>query len=464
MAQPFPCRKYETYGRVGAIRPTTRYARSGPYSIAYQVAGQGPLDLVIVPGFVSHVEHAWEDPDYDRFLTRLATFSRLILFDKRGTGLSDRVPVNELPTLEQRMDDVRAVLDATGSKHAALFGISEGGPMSILFATTYPERVSALVLYGTYARRVGAADYPWGPSPDEHRDYINIVEREWGGPVQLQWWAPSVAADERFQRWWGQYLRLGASPAAARAVLEMTHDIDVRAILPAIRVPTLVLHRTGDRRVDVGGSRYLAREIPNAKYVELPGDDHLVWVGDSDAVVEEVEDFLTGARHPAESNRVLATVMFTDMVESTRRAAQLGDARWRSLITEHDRLVRGEIARFRGREVDRRGDGFIAIFDGPARAIQCALTIVQRAHELGIQIRAGLHTGEIDLIESGIAGIAVHVAARVESLAGPDEVLVSSTVRDLVAGSGLAFSDQGRHELKGVPGTWQVMRVESQTR
>ncbi len=449
---------------MGGIRPTTRYAKSGPYSIAYQVAGDGPLDLVVVPGFVSHVEHAWEDPDYERFLTRLTTFSRLILFDKRGTGLSDRVPVDELPTLEQRMDDVRAVLDATGSERAALFGVSEGGPMSILFATTYPERASALVLYGTYARRVRAADYPWAPTPEEHRDFINSVERVWGGPVQLESWAPSLADDERFKRWWGQYLRLGASPGAARAVLEMTRDIDVRGILSAVRLPTLVLHRSGDRRVDVGGSRYLAHAIPHAKYVELPGDDHLVWVGDSDAVVEEVEDFLTGARHTAEPTRVLATVMFTDMVESTSRAAKLGDARWRALISDHDRLVRAEMARYRGREIDRRGDGFIATFDGPARAIQCALTIIQRAHELGIQIRAGLHTGEIDLIESGIAGIAVHVAARVESLAGPDEVLVSSTVRDLVAGSGLTFSDRGRHELKGVPGTWQVMRVEPQAR
>jgi len=324
--------------------------------------------------------------------------------------------------------------------------------------------VSALVLYGTYARRLRAPDYPWAPTADEQSDFIEAVERDWGGPAQADSWAPSLARDERFRRWWGKYLRLGASPAAARAVLEMTRDIDVRGVLSAIRVPTLVLHRSGDRRVDVGGSRYMAQAIPNAKYVELPGEYHLFWIGDSDAIVEEIEHFLTGTRHAAEPTRVLATVMFTDMVESTSRAAKLGDARWRALISEHDRLVRAEMARYRGREVDRRGDGFIAIFDGPARAIQCALSIVQRAHELGIQIRAGLHTGEIDLIESGIAGIAVHVAARVESLAGPDEVLVSSTVRDLVVGSGFSFSDRGRHELKGVPGTWQVMRVEMPAR
>jgi pimeloyl-ACP methyl ester carboxylesterase len=421
------------------------------------------MDLVLVPGFVSHLEHAWDDLGYERFLKRLASFTRLILFDKRGTGLSDRVPVSELPTLEERMDDVRAVMDAVGSKRAALLGVSEGGPMSILYASTYPDRVAALILYGTYARRLRSADYPWAPTADEHRDFIEAVDRDWGGPAQADTWAPSLAGDERFERWWGQFLRLGASPSAARAVLEMTRDIDVRGILPAIRVPTLVLHRSDDRRIDVGGSRYIAQAIPTAKYVELPGQDHLFWVGDSEAIIDEIEEFLTGARHTVEPTRVLATVMFTDMVESTSRAAELGDARWSALISDHDRLVRAEVARYRGREIDRRGDGFIAIFDGPARTIQCALSIIERAHELGIRIRAGLHTGEIDLIESGIAGIAVHVAARIESLAGPDEVLVSGTVRDLVAGSKLSFSDRGVHELKGVPGAWQVMRVERQT-
>jgi pimeloyl-ACP methyl ester carboxylesterase len=443
------------------LRPTTRYARSGDYSIAYQVVGEGKFDLVFVPGFVSHVEHAWEDPDYAHFLGRLASFSRLILFDKRGTGLSDRVPVEKLPTLEERMDDVRAVMDAAGSEQAALFGVSEGGPMSMLFATTYPERVLALVLYGTYAKRVRADDYPWGPTADQHLAFLDAVQREWGGPSQVDTWAPSVADDDRFKRWWAKYLRLGASPAAARAVLAMTRDIDVREILPAIRVPTLIIHRTGDRRIDVDGSRYIASRIPNAQFVELAGVDHLVWVGDADAVVGEMEEFLTGTRHSAEPNRVLATVLFTDMVESTSRAVQLGDARWRALISDHDHLVRGELTRFRGREIDRRGDGFLAIFDGPARAIRCALSIVGRAHELGIQIRAGLHTGELDKIESGIAGIAVHIGARVMSLAGPDEVLVSSTVRDLVAGSGLVFAEKGTYELKGVPGSWLILRVET---
>jgi pimeloyl-ACP methyl ester carboxylesterase len=441
-------------------RPATQYAKSGAYSIAYQVVGNAPLDLVYVPGFISHVEFAWDDPDYARFLERLASFSRLILFDKRGTGLSDRVPVNLLPTLEERMDDVRAVMDAVGSDRAALLGVSEGGPMSMLFATTYPERVQALVLYGTYAKRVRADDYPWAPTLEEHRRRLDAVEQNWGGPVEVEQWAPSVAGEDRFKRWWGQFLRLGASPSAARAVLEMTLAIDVRDILPAIRVPTLILHRSGDRRMDVGGSRYLATKIPNAKYVELEGIDHLPWVGDSDAIADEMSEFLTGTRHSAEPNRLLATVLFTDMVESTTRAVDLGDARWRSLISDHDSLVRGELARFRGREIDRRGDGFLAIFDGPARAIRCALSIVGRVHELGIEVRAGLHTGELDIIESGIAGIAVHTGARVMSLAGPNEVLVTSTVRDLVAGSGLAFTDRGVHELKGVPGRWGILRVE----
>ena len=440
--------------------PITRYAKSGEYSIAYQVIGDAPLDLVYVPGFVSHVESSWEDPDYARFLDRLSSFSRLILFDKRGTGLSDRVPVKLLPTLEERMDDVRAVMDAAGSERAALFGVSEGGPMSVLFATTYPERVSALVLYGTYAKRVRAADYPWAPTLEEHRARLDAVERDWGGPVDVETWAPSYVNDERFKRWWAQFLRLGASPAAARAVLEMTLEIDVREILPVIRTPTLVVHRTGDRRIDVGGGRYLAERIPNARFVELGGGDHLVWVGDSEAVADEIGEFLTGTRHIAEPNRVLATVLFTDMVESTSRAVALGDARWRALISDHDRLVRAQLTRFRGREIDRRGDGFLAIFDGPARAIRCALSIVERMHELGIQIRPGLHTGELDIMESAVAGIAVDTGARVMSLAGADEVLITSTVRDLVAGSGLSFSDRGVHELKGVPGSWRILRVE----
>jgi class 3 adenylate cyclase len=442
------------------VPPTTRYAKSGDYSIAYQVVGKGSVDLVLVLGFVSHIENAWEDPDFARFLNRLASFTRLILFDKRGTGLSDRVPVQNLPSLEERMDDVRAVMDAAGSQSAALLGISEGGPMSMLFATTYPDRVQALILYGTYAKRVRDDSYPWAPTIDEQRLVLDAVQNDWGGPSQVHTWAPSVADDERFKRWWGQYLRLGASPAAARAVLEMTLEIDVRDILSAVRVPTLILHRTGDRRIDVGGSRYMAQHIPQARLIELAGIDHLAWVGNQDAILDEIEEFLTGARHNAEPSRVLATVLFTDMVESTNRAVELGDTKWRTLISDHDRVLRAELNRFRGREIDRRGDGFLAIFDGPARAIRCALAIVERVHELGIQVRAGLHTGELEITDSGIAGIAVHTGARVMSLAGADEVLVSSTVKDLVAGSGLSFSERGTHELKGVPGQWRIFRVD----
>ena len=444
------------------MRPTTRYAKSGDYSIAYQVVGDAALDLVVVPGFVSHLEHAWENTAYAHFLERLASFSRLILFDKRGTGLSDRVPLRQLPDLDERMDDVRAVMEAVGSERAALLGVSEGGPMSILFATTHPDRVLSLILYGTYARRLRDVDYPWAPTLEDHRIFIDRTHQDWGGPAGAEVWAPTLADDENFRRWWAQFLRLGASPAAARGVLEMTLQIDVRELLPAIRVPTLVLHRTGDRRIEVGGSRYLAGRIPGAKLVELPGSDHLIWAGDSDAVVDEIEEFLTGSRHLAEPTRVLATVLFTDVVDSTRRAARIGDTRWRALVDDHDRLVRAEIARFRGERVERRGDGFLATFDGPARAIRCASAIVERVHELGIQVRAGLHTGEIELIGEGVAGIAVHIGARVASLAGPDEVLVSSTVKDLVAGSTLSFSERGTYDLKGVPGSWRIYRVERQ--
>ena len=444
------------------MRPTTRYAKSGDYSIAYQVVGDAALDLVVVPGFVSHLEHAWENTAYAHFLERLASFSRLILFDKRGTGLSDRVPLRQLPDLDERMDDVRAVMEAVGSERAALLGVSEGGPMSILFATTHPDRVLSLILYGTYARRLRDVDYPWAPTLEDHRIFIDRTHQDWGGPAGAEVWAPTLADDENFRRWWAQFLRLGASPAAARGVLEMTLQIDVRELLPAIRVPTLVLHRTGDRRIEVGGSRYLAGRIPGAKLVELPGSDHLIWAGDSDAVVDEIEEFSPGPRHLAEPTRVLATVLFTDVVDSTRRAARIGDTRWRALVDDHDRLVRAEIARFRGERVERRGDGFLATFDGPARAIRCASAIVERVHELGIQVRAGLHTGEIELIGEGVAGIAVHIGARVASLAGPDEVLVSSTVKDLVAGSTLSFSERGTYDLKGVPGSWRIYRVERQ--
>ena len=436
------------------MNPETRYAKSGDVNIAYQVVGAGPRDLVLVPGWVSNSEVFWEEPGLSRFLRRLASFSRLILFDKRGTGLSDRV--TDLPTLETRMDDVRAVMDAVGSERAALLGYSEGGPMCALFAATYPARTSALIMIGSYGRRTWAPEYPWGPTPEQHQEFFSKCEREWGGPVGLDARGPSVARDERFRQWWARLLRMGASPGANLALLRMNAEVDVRHVLPAVRVPTLILHSVGDRALDVRASRYMAERIPGAKYVELPGDDHLPWLSDADAILDEVEEFLTGVRHGPEPDRVLATVLFTDIVGATERAVALGDRRWRDLLDSHQALVRRELARFRGHEVDTAGDGFLATFDGPARAIRCACAISDEARQLGLEIRAGLHTGECELIGNKVGGIAVHIGARVAASAAPGEVRVSSTVKDLVAGSGLRFSDRGVHTLKGVPGEWRL--------
>ncbi|MBI3454419.1 MAG: adenylate/guanylate cyclase domain-containing protein [Candidatus Rokubacteria bacterium] len=436
----------------------TRYAKSGDVHVAYQALGEGPLDLVYVPGFVSHLEYAWEYLPLARSFERFASFSRLIRFDKRGTGLSDRV--SEVPTLEQRMDDVRAVMDAVGSERAALFGTSEGGPMSILFAATYPERTTALVIYGSYARRSWAPDHPFGRTDAEWEVLLSTMEREWGGPMGLQVWAPSAAHDERFKQWWASYLRLAASPGAALAVMRMNREIDVRHVLPAVRVPALILHRTGDRNVRVGQARYMAERIPGAKYVELPGDDHVGWVGDADAIVDEIEEFLTGVRHGPEPDRVLATVLFTDIVGATAHAARIGDRRWRDLLESYHTLVRRELGRFRGHEVDTAGDGFLATFDGPARAVRCACAVSDAVRTLGIEIRAGLHTGECEVMGDKVGGIAVHIGARVAATAGAGEILVSHTVKDLVAGAGLRFADRGVHPLKGVPGEWRLFAVE----
>ncbi len=436
--------------------PETRYARSGDVNIAYQVVGNGPFDLVYVMGWVSNLDYFWEEPAYARFLHRLASFSRLILFDKRGTGLSDRVPEAQLPTLEQRMDDVRAVMDAAGSERAALFGVSEGGPMAALFAATYPERTSALVMYGTYAKRIWDPAYPWAPTPQERQKFFGLIQQGWGGVVDIATLAPSVVGDERFRLWWAAYLRRSASPGAALALARMNTEIDIRHVLPAIRVPTLILHRTGDLDIDVRGSRYMAERILGDKYVELPGDDHLPWVGDQDAILDEAEEFLTGVRRGPEPDRVLATVLFTDVVGSTERAAELGDRRWRDLLAGYQALVRKELSRFRGREIDTVGDGFLAAFDGPARAIRCACAVSDAVPQLGIAVRAGLHTGEVEVMGDKVGGIAVHIGARVAAHAGAGEVLVSSTVKDLVAGSGIQFEDRGAHALKGVPGEWRL--------
>jgi class 3 adenylate cyclase len=441
------------------MQPETKYARSGDVSIAYQVIGTGPLDLLIVPGFISHLEQAWEDPSYNRFLQRLASFCRLILFDKRGTGLSDRIA--GLPTLEQRMDDVRAVLEAARSERAALFGISEGGPMSILFAATYPQRTSALVLYGSIARGTWAPDYPWGVKLDqEWEDWLEGWRKGWGGPYGIDLWAPSAAHDAQFRQWWAKYLRLGASPSAVINNFRMNAALDVRDILPTLHVPTLVLHRTGDRAIDVEEGRYLAQHIPNARLVEFSGEDHLWWVGDSEGIVNEIQEFLTGERPLSEPDRVLATVLFTDIVNSTERAAEMGDRRWRDLLGRHNVLMHAEINRFRGNVIKSTGDGYLATFDGPARAIHCAFAMNQQMMRLGIEIRSGLHTGEVELMDGDVGGIAVHIAARVLEQARAGEVLASRTIKDLVVGSSFKFREHGIYNLKGIAGDWPLFAVE----
>jgi pimeloyl-ACP methyl ester carboxylesterase len=439
--------------------PVTKYARSGDVNIAYQVVGDGPRDLVLVPGWVSNIEVFWEDPTCARFLSRLASFSRLILFDKRGTGLSDRV--SDLPSLETRMDDVRAVMDAIGSERAALCGYSEGGPMCALFAATHPARTTALIMLGSYARLRSSPDYPWGRPPAAQQAWLETCEREWGGPVGMDIRWPTLARDERARQWWARFLRMSASPAAAVALSRMNYDIDIRHVLPVVRVPTLVVHSRGDQTIPAGAGRFLAEHIPGAKYVELPGIDHVPWGGDADAILDEIEEVLTGVRHGPEPDRVLATVVFTDIVGATETAAELGDRRWKDLIQAYHAAVRRELARFRGREIDTAGDGVLAAFDGPARAVRCGCAVREAVRGLGLQVRTGVHSGECEVIGEKIGGIAVHIGARVAAEAGPGEVLVSSTVKDLVAGSGLRFADRGPRALKGVPGEWRLFAVEA---
>jgi pimeloyl-ACP methyl ester carboxylesterase len=439
------------------VTPETKYAKSGNVHIAYQVVGSGPLDLVLIPGLFTQVEHHWEEPGFARFLRRLASFSRLIVFDARGAGLSDRAP--ELPPMEEQMDDVLAVLEAAGSTSAAFFGLSQAGPMAILFAATHPERTRALVLYATYATPQRDDSYPWGRSPEWPADYGQLIDQKWGSGIFLSQVAPTRVADEPFREWWGRYERLSYGPGNALAYFRMNAQIDVRAILPTIQVPTLVLQRREDVYRDPGHARFLADQIPGARLVELAGTDHLPYVGDSDAIVDEVQEFLTGVRPPPEHDRVLATVMLTDIVGSTERASAVGDRAWKDLLERHRALVRHELTRFRGREIDTAGDGFLATFDGPARAVRCAEAIAQAVHALGVEVRAGVHTGEVELMGDDVGGIAVHIGARVAALAGPGQVLVSGTVKDLVAGSGIEFEEHGTVPLKGVPGEWRLFAV-----
>ena len=436
--------------------PETRYAKSGDIHIAYQVTGDGPIDLVYVPTWTSHVEHLWEEPRVAGFFERLASFSRLILFDRRGVGLSDPAPA---PALEEQMDDVLAVLDAVGSERAALFAQLEGGGMATMFAATHPERTGALILFAAWARILYDTDYEWANTAEERQQLVEATAAGWGTVEGLPTIAPSVADDVRFREWLAKLQRLAVGPGAARRMFEVVGSYDVRPILPLINVPTLVMHRAGDEQIDPRHSRYLAEHIPGARYLELEGRDSLAVFGDGEAVLDEIEEFLTGQRHRREPERVLSTVLFTDIVGSTKRAAELGDRRWRELLREHDSLVRRELERFRGRFVKSTGDGVLATFDGPARGIRCARRVVECVRELGLELRAGLHTGESEVIGDDVGGLAVHIGARVSQAAGPGEVLVSSTVKDLVVGSGLEFDDRGTKELRGVPGEWRLFAV-----
>ena len=435
----------------------TKYAKSGDVYIAYRVFGEGPRDIILIPGTVSHVELFWELAANQHMLKRLSSFARVIVFDKRGQGLSDRIAEQ---TLEERTGDVRAVLDAVGSESAAIYGWSEGGAMSLMFAATYPQRTSALVLFGSYA---SVRDEPWALAPELFRTLLETLQEHWGQGILVPLNAPSRANDRAFVKWWAQLERAAATPNAIVSLVRANYEIDVRHILPSISAPTLIFHRVDDSLVPVRAGRYLAEHIPGARYTELPGADHLIQALDQDVLdrmLDEIEEFLTGTRQRPEPDRILATLLMNDIVGSTEQAVELGDRRWKELLTEYYASVRKELAAFHGHEVNTTGDGVLATFDGPARAIRCACSIRERVRSLGIRIRTGLHTGECELIDGGIGGIAVHIAARVAAQAGADEVLVSGTVKDLVAGSQLTFADRGSHSLKVVPGEWRLYAVE----
>jgi class 3 adenylate cyclase len=442
--------------------PETRFAKAGDLSIAYQVLGDGDIDVILVPQWLSNIEQYWENAAASYFLRRIASFSRLIFFDKRGTGLSDPAPPTQ--TLEERMDDVLAVMDAVGSERAVLFGPSEGGPMAALFAATYPERCVSLILYGACARWLEAPDYPLGRPRELVESYGKYWIDGWGSGASLVVLSPSLARDEPFRQWWGRFERHSVRPGMVKPIFDTINELDIRAVLPAIRVPTLILHRVGDRLIDVSNARYLAEHIAGARYVELPGDDHIYFAGDADGLLDEIEEFVTGSRGIHDPDRVLATVMFTDIVRSTQLAARLGDRRWHDLISDHDRIMHDQIAVYRGRTIRSTGDGVFAAFDGPARAIRCALAAVDAAQTLDVEIRAGLHTGECQLAGDDLAGVTVHIGARIADLAEPRQVLVSGTVRDLVVGSNIAFNFRGVEALAGVPGEWRLFTVDGRRR
>ncbi len=437
--------------------PRTLYTKSGDVTIAYQVLGDGPIDLVYAPGWISNVEYGWESPDFARFFKRLSSFCRLILFDKRGTGLSDREV--GFPTLEQRTDDIRAVMDAVDSEKATIMGVSEGGNMSALFAATYPERTQAVILYGCGAKGSWAPDYPWRMNQEEIEDYLAEMERDWGLPFDLKDAAPSVADDEAVQKWFAAYLRFSASPRAAMTITRLNFSIDIREVLPSIQAPTLVLCRQGDRWAKIEEARYLAEHIPGAKLVEFPGEDHLPWWGGQDEVVGEIQEFVTGTRESALADRVLLTILMTDIVASTEKASSLGDRRWIELLQQHDATIRRQVTKFEGQEVNTTGDGFVLAFTGPTKAIQCAKAIRRELRPLKLEVRAGLHTGECERRGDDLSGIAVHIAARIMDSASESDILVSNSVKDLVVGSGLEFVEHAIHSLKGVPGQWPLFRV-----
>ncbi len=439
--------------------PETRYARLGELHLAYQVIGEGPPDILLLDQWFGHVDAQWDVPPVAALRERLATFGRLIMFDKRGTGLSDPIPTSTLPTLEEFMADIPAVLDTVGSDRAALIANIGGGMLAMPYAAAHPDRVSRLILVDCFARFLRAADFPIGSSPEDFTQGIDQAESDTGQGIMIDLFAPSVANDERIRRAWARYERNAATPGSTKAIVRLIYESDVRDILSAIRVPTLVIHRRDAMGFRVGHGRYLAENIPDAKYVELPGTDNLIWAGDQDAMIAEIQDFVTGVRPEADRRRVLATVLFTDIVGSTQLAATLGDQRWKRLLADHHRIVRRQLDRFGGHEVRVVGDGFLATFDGPARAVRSALAIRDGVRELGLDIRAGLHTGEVEVLPDDIAGLAVHVGARISALADAGEVLVSSTVKDLVVGSGIDFEARGSHELRGVPGEWHLYSV-----
>ena len=443
------------------MAPETTYVKCGGLHIAYQVIGEGDVDLVYVPGWVSHVELAWEEPTLARFLFRLASFSRLIIFDKRGTGLSDRVADRDLPTLEERMQDLKCVLDAVGSRRAALFGFSEGGNLCALFAATYPEKVAALALFGVFAKRVRSPDYPWAPDEKSREEEYARIEKEWGREMDLAQLIPGKMDDKAFISRMATYFRRAASPSAAVALLKMNTTIDIRHILPSIQVPTLIMHRTGDLESHIDEGRWIANQVPGAQFIELDGSDHLPWVGNQEEVLDILEEFITGVKPKTNFDRVFSNILFTDIVASTEKAASLGDTEWRKVLHSHNAIARQCILQYQGQEIDNTGDGFLVTFEGPLKAMACASAMLERCRSLGLQLRAGIHSGEIHKIGSEISGIAIHIAARIVDLAPAEEILISGSTRAIASDLGYHFLDRGSHVLKGVPDPCQVFSVVS---